>query len=92
MSFDLRYAVFKVLYIIARCYTGYYQGESGSHLLFHTVSSIVPSAAYVFTVVFGMGTGVARKRIATGNSLSPQLPPWQLNDTIQLLLLLLERR
>ena len=45
--------------------------KSGSHLLFHTVSSIVPSAAYVFTVVFGMGTGVARKRIATGNSLSP---------------------
>ena len=43
------------------------EGNSGSHLLFHTVSSIVPSAAYVFTVVFGMGTGVARKRIATGN-------------------------
>ena len=39
--------------------------KSGSHLLSHAVSSIVPSAAYVLTVVFGMGTGVARKRIAT---------------------------
>ena len=38
---------------------------SGSHLLSHAVSSIVPSAAYVLTVVFGMGTGVSRKRIAT---------------------------
>ena len=39
--------------------------KSGSHLLSHAVSSIVPSAAYVLTVVFGMGTGVSRKRIAT---------------------------
>ena len=39
--------------------------EVGSHLLSHAVSSIVPSAAYVLTVVFGMGTGVSRKRIAT---------------------------
>ena len=39
---------------------------SGSHLLFHTVSSIVPSAAFVLTVVFGMGTGVTQKRITTG--------------------------
>ena len=39
--------------------------KSGSHLLSHAVSSIVPSAAYVLTVVFGMGTGVPRKRIAT---------------------------
>ena len=38
---------------------------SGSHLLSHTVSSIVPSAAYVLTIVFGMRTGVSRKRIAT---------------------------
>ena len=37
----------------------------GSHLLSHTVSSIVPSAAYVLTVVFGMGTGVSHKRIDT---------------------------
>ena len=41
--------------------------ESGSHLLSHAVSSIVPSAAYVLTVVFGMGTGVSHKRIATRN-------------------------
>ena len=40
---------------------------SGSHLLSHTVSSIVPSAAYVLTIVFGMRTGVSRKRIATRN-------------------------
>ena len=39
--------------------------ESGGHLFSHTVSSAVPSAAYVLTVVFGMGTGVSRKRIAT---------------------------
>ena len=39
--------------------------KSGSHLLSHIVSNIVPSAAYVLTIVFGMGTGVSRKRIAT---------------------------
>ena len=39
--------------------------KSGSHLLSHAVSSIVPSAAYVLTIVFGMGTGVSHKRIAT---------------------------
>ena len=38
---------------------------SGSHLLSHTVSSAVPSADWVLTVVFGMGTGVSPKRIAT---------------------------
>ena len=43
--------------------------KSGSHLSSHTVASIVLSAAYVLTVVFGMGTGVTHKRIATGNSL-----------------------
>ena len=41
--------------------------NSGSHLLSHTVSSAVPSAAAALTVVFGMGTGVAPQRIATGN-------------------------
>ena len=41
--------------------------ESGTHLLSHAVSSIVPSAAYVLTVVFGMGTGVSPKRITTRN-------------------------
>ena len=44
--------------------------KSGTHLLSHIVSNIVPSAAYVLTVVFGMGTGVSHKRIGTGNSLS----------------------
>ncbi len=46
---------------------------SGSHLLSHAVSSIVPSAAWGLTcslasqaAVFGMGTGVSPKRIATG--------------------------
>ena len=39
--------------------------KSGGHLLSHTVSSAVPSAACVLTVVFGMGTGVSHKRIAT---------------------------
>ena len=43
--------------------------ESGTHLLSHAVSSIVPSAAYVLTVVFGMGTGVSHKRIDTKNLL-----------------------
>ena len=41
--------------------------KSGTHLLSHAVSSIVPSAAYVLTIVFGMGTGVSHKRIGTGN-------------------------
>ena len=42
--------------------------ESGTHLLSHAVSSIVPSADQVLTVVFGMGTGVSPKRIATSSS------------------------
>ena len=41
----------------------------GSRLLSHTVSSIVPSAAYGLTIVFGMGTGVSHKRITTANGL-----------------------
>ncbi len=41
--------------------------QSGSHLLSHTVSSAVPSAGQVLTVVFGMGTGVSPVRIATRN-------------------------
>ena len=40
--------------------------QSGSHLLSHAVSSIVPSAARALTIVFGMGTGVSPGRIATG--------------------------
>ena len=43
--------------------------NSGSHLLSRTVSSKVPSAAYVLTIVFGMRTGVSHKRIATRNHL-----------------------
>ena len=39
---------------------------SGVHLLSHTVASIVPSAACVLTVVFGMGTSVSHRRIGTG--------------------------
>ena len=49
--------------------------ESGIHLLSHAVSSIVPSADQVLTVVFGMGTGVSHKRIGTGiffRSLRPE--------------------
>ena len=43
---------------------------SGTLLLSHAVSSIVPSAAWVLTVVFGMGTGVTPRRIGTGYSLT----------------------
>ena len=39
--------------------------KSGGHLLSHTVSSAVPSAVWVLTIVFGMGTGVSLRRIAT---------------------------
>ena len=40
---------------------------SGSHLLSHTVSSTVPSAVLVLTIVFGMRTGVSPRRITTRN-------------------------
>ena len=52
--------LFRVIFLI----------ESGTHLLSHIVSNIVPSAAYALTVVFGMGTGVSHKRIGTGISSS----------------------
>ena len=39
--------------------------KSGSHLLSHAVSSIVPSADHVLTVVFVMVTGVSPDRIDT---------------------------
>ena len=42
----------------------------GGHLLSRTVSSEVPSAAQVLTIVFGMGTGVSPRRIATSSSYS----------------------
>ena len=45
--------------------------KSGSHLFSHIVSNIVPSAAQVLTVVFGMRTGVTPKRIATGYFIFP---------------------
>ena len=51
-----------------RSYSNVFINKSGSHLLFHTVSSIVPSAVQVLTVVFGMSTGVAPARIATGQT------------------------
>ena len=41
--------------------------DSGSHLLSHAVSSIVPSAGCVLTLVFGMGTRVPHSRIAARN-------------------------
>ena len=41
--------------------------SSGIRLLFHIVANIVPSAAPVLTVVFGMGTGVSPGRIDTGS-------------------------
>ena len=66
-----------------------FEKESGSHLLSRAVSSQVPSAAYVLTIVFGMWTGVTRKRITTGSSFVFFLE----NKTVkQSLLLPLERR
>ena len=43
--------------------------KARSHLLSHIVSNAVPSAAYVLTIVFGMGTGVSHRRITTGEFL-----------------------
>ena len=59
--------------MLYRCAIEDYLFNSGSHLLSRAVSSQVSSAACVLTVVFGMGTGVSHKRIATGN------PPVLLN-------------
>ena len=65
--------------ILTRCYalaglrlTAYFRYiiMPGSRLLSHAVSSIVPSAARIFTVVFGMGTGVPSARITTRQNLS----------------------
>ena len=39
--------------------------RSGTHLLSHIVSNAVSSAAWVLTIVFGMGTGVTPRRIGT---------------------------
>ena len=48
---------------------GFFFFGAGGHLLSHTVSSAVPSASWVLTVVFGMGTGVSPERIDAGNLL-----------------------
>ena len=47
---------------------------TGSLLLSHTVSGIVPSAAGGLTIVFGMGTGVSHRRITTSQIHSFQMP------------------
>ena len=47
----------------------YYLLKSGSLLLSHTVASIVSSAVWVLTIVFGMGTGVTPRRIITGSGI-----------------------
>ena len=68
---------------------------SGSRLLFHAVSSIVPSAVQVLTVVFGMGTGVASARIATRQIYQCIIPIYHLHENLtetQPLLSSLERR
>ena len=48
--------------------------DSGDHLFSQAASHQVSSAACVLTIVFGMGTGVSHKRIATGNFLLFQAP------------------
>ena len=45
-------------------FPAFYKGF-GSHLSSHAVTGIVFSGAQVLTIVFGMGTGVSLKRIAT---------------------------
>lgn len=49
--------------------------EKSGHLLSHIVSNAVPSAAWVLTIVFGMGTGVSPRRIAALVGLSGLEPP-----------------
>ena len=52
--------------------------KSGSHLLSRVVTNQVPSAVYALTIVFGMGTGVTHRRIATEmtrKGIEPLLPP-----------------
>ena len=58
------YSVFKVPNISEQL-SLIHSRKSGSHLLSHIVSNIVPSAAQVLTIVFGMRTGVTPIRIAT---------------------------
>ena len=84
ISFCMKFSryIFYWLYLIAKF-------GAGSHLLSHTVSSAVPSAAYVLTVVFGMGTGVSHKRITTGKFF---IFPWKINNITTLTIHSLERR
>ena len=47
--------------------------ESGSHLFSRAVTRQVSSAVYGLIVVFGMGTDVSQKRIATGNFIKMEI-------------------
>ena len=76
LAFDvLSFQIFLILSIrFSRCNPDSYPSRrfplrsgSGNHLFSRIVSNTVPSADMVFTVVFGMGTGVTPYRIATGN-------------------------
>ena len=59
------YSILSCLYLYDKSISAFFLIEFGSHLLSHTVTSAVPSAAWVLTIVFGMGTGVTPRRIAT---------------------------
>ena len=63
--YDVRMIIILILY---KTRMSVIYEDPGSHLLFHAVASIVPSAVWVLTIVFGMGTGVSPKRITAGNS------------------------
>ena len=71
----MSFQIFLILSIrFSRCNPDFYPSRrfplrsgSGNHLFSRIVSNTVPSADMVFTVVFGMGTGVTPYRIATGN-------------------------
>ena len=78
LAFDvLSFQIFLILSIrFSRCNPDFHPSRrfplrsgSGNHLFSRIVSNTVPSADMVFTVVFGMGTGVTPYRIATGNIL-----------------------
>ena len=61
---------------------------SGSHLSSRAVSSRVFSAVRVLTIVFGMGTGVSPRRIATGKIVTNFLITKQYNQFPYLFLFL----
>ena len=64
LKITLSFSILPCLYLYKKAFR-FISYRFGSHLLSHTVSSAVSSAAWVLTIVFGMGTGVAPKRIAT---------------------------